>query len=267
MNSFGVTHRVVVGQPGRGLLSRGRGGQALLFDGDPDGVPEAGPHQLLQLLRLRGGEQAGPPLLGQEAQDGVQAAEERSRGERRRARSSSSPTPDPTPALKAHVQETVRLVQNQNIQTPYGARQVQTLRLPPEHVLQTARRSDHDVPAEKPPIRPSTRLLSAAETADSHTHPRSFSRSTSSAGFEPPTSKICLRNRRTSFWTLPGFGGSLVPDMKLRFGETRNSRELWKPPEKSLHHLTDLQSQLSGGGDDQSPHLQKPDSDVVKQQI
>lgn len=45
--------------------------------------------------------------------------------------------------------------------------------------------------------------------------------------------------------------------MKLRFRVNLDSRELWKPLEEGLHHLTDLQGQLSGGGDDQSPHLHR----------
>lgn len=68
-----VTHEVVVGEAGRGLLG-GRGSLTFLFDGDADGVPEAGPHQLLQLLSLGGREQARPSLFGQVAQDAVQAA-------------------------------------------------------------------------------------------------------------------------------------------------------------------------------------------------
>lgn len=47
------THCVVVGESGGRLLDGG-GGHAFLFDSDADWVPEAGPHQLLQLLRLRG---------------------------------------------------------------------------------------------------------------------------------------------------------------------------------------------------------------------
>lgn len=47
-------HSVVIRESRRGLLDSGGGGHALLFDRDPHRVPEAGPHQLLQLLRLRG---------------------------------------------------------------------------------------------------------------------------------------------------------------------------------------------------------------------
>lgn len=47
------THCVVVGESGGRLLDGG-GSHAFLFDSDADWVPEAGPHQLLQLLRLRG---------------------------------------------------------------------------------------------------------------------------------------------------------------------------------------------------------------------
>lgn len=67
-------HRVVVGESGRCLL-RGGGGHALLFDGDAHRVPETCPHQLLQFLGLRGWKQACAPLLGEVAQDGVQAEE------------------------------------------------------------------------------------------------------------------------------------------------------------------------------------------------
>lgn len=47
------THCVVVGESGGRLLYRG-GSHAFLFDGNADWVPEAGPHQLLQLLCLCG---------------------------------------------------------------------------------------------------------------------------------------------------------------------------------------------------------------------
>lgn len=65
-------HRVVVAESGWRLLGGG-GSHALLLDGDAHRVPETGPHQLLQLLRLRGRKQARAPLLRQVAQDGVQA--------------------------------------------------------------------------------------------------------------------------------------------------------------------------------------------------
>lgn len=67
-------HRVVVGESGRCLLGGG-GGHALLFDSDAHRVPETCPHQLLQLLRLRGRKQASAPLLREVAQNGVQAEE------------------------------------------------------------------------------------------------------------------------------------------------------------------------------------------------
>lgn len=65
------THSVVVGQSG-GCLLGGRGSHTLLFDSDSDRIPETGSHQFLQFLRLSGWEQAGPSLLRQVAQDGVQ---------------------------------------------------------------------------------------------------------------------------------------------------------------------------------------------------
>lgn len=46
-------HRVVVGEPGGRFLDGG-GSHALLFDSDAYRVPKAGPHQLLQFLRLSG---------------------------------------------------------------------------------------------------------------------------------------------------------------------------------------------------------------------
>lgn len=66
----GVTHRVVVREPGRSFLG-GVGSHAFLLDSDPHWVPESGPHQLLQLLSLSGREQTGASLLWQEAQDGI----------------------------------------------------------------------------------------------------------------------------------------------------------------------------------------------------
>lgn len=69
-----VTHREVVAEPGRRLLHHGGLGHALLLHRDAHRVPEAGPHQLLQLLSLSGREQTRAPLFGQVGQDGVQTA-------------------------------------------------------------------------------------------------------------------------------------------------------------------------------------------------
>lgn len=65
------THGVVVGESG-GCFLDGRGSHTLLFYSDSDRVPETGSHQFLQFLRLSGWKQAGPSLLRQVAQDGVQ---------------------------------------------------------------------------------------------------------------------------------------------------------------------------------------------------
>lgn len=53
MRDLQQTHCVVVGEPGGRFLDGG-GSHTLLFDSDANWVPKAGPHQLLQLLRLSG---------------------------------------------------------------------------------------------------------------------------------------------------------------------------------------------------------------------
>ncbi|PWA26774.1 hypothetical protein CCH79_00001220 [Gambusia affinis] len=86
-----VTHEVVVGEAGRGLLG-GRGSLTFLFDGDADGVPEAGPHQLLQLLSLGGREQARPSLFGQPISSSLSASSRTRTSRLRTALASSSPS-------------------------------------------------------------------------------------------------------------------------------------------------------------------------------
>ena len=53
-----------------------------------------------------------------------------------------------SPGFEPHVEKSVGLIENQHVQTLYITGQVQTIRLPPEHVLQTARSRDHNVRSE-----------------------------------------------------------------------------------------------------------------------
>lgn len=151
MRHIQQTHSVVIGES-EGCFLDGRGSHTLLLDGDADWIPESSSHQLLQFLCLSGWKQAGPSLLGQMAQDGVQAGctdmDTRSVWQTHQITQYKDSEASFSPGFKAHIKEPISFIKNQHFQTLHWTGQVQAVCFPLEHILQASWSRNYNVGSE-----------------------------------------------------------------------------------------------------------------------